>query len=40
MDNITKHQKTIVKDVNSKGLVILQISQFNKYDSDEDRMFS
>ncbi len=38
MDNITKHQKTIVKDVNSKGLVILQISQFNKYDSDEDRM--
>jgi HK97 family phage prohead protease len=38
MEKITKNQKTIVKDVNSKGLVILQISQFNKYDSDEDRM--
>ena len=38
MDKITKSQKTIVKDVNSTGLVVLQISQFNKYDSDEDRM--
>ena len=38
MEKITKSQKTIVKDVSSKGLVILQISQFNKYDSDDDRM--
>jgi HK97 family phage prohead protease len=38
MEKLTKHQKTIVKDVSSKGVVILQISQFNKYDSDEDRM--
>ena len=38
MEKLTKHQKTIVKDVSSKGLVILQISQFNKYDADEDRM--
>ena len=38
MEKITKSHKTIVKDVNSKGIVILQISQFNKYDADEDRM--
>ena len=38
MDKLTKNHKTIVKDVSSKGVVVLQISQFNKYDSDEDRM--
>ena len=38
MEKITKHQKTIVKDVSSKGIVVLQISQFNKFDSDNDRM--
>lgn len=40
MDNLyKKNQKTIVKDVSSeKGIVTLQISQFNKYDSDNDRM--
>lgn len=39
MSLFKKHQKTIVKDVSSeKGIVTLQISQLNKYDSDEDRM--
>lgn len=38
MEKLTKSQKTIVKDVNAKGIVVLQISQFNKYDSDNDRM--
>jgi len=38
MDKLTKSHKTIVKDVSSKGVVVLQISQFNKYDADEDRM--
>ena len=38
-DKYTKNQSTIVKDVNSNsGVVVLQISQFNKYDSDDDRM--
>lgn len=39
MELFKKHQKTVVKDVSgAKGVVTLQISQFNKYDSDEDRM--
>lgn len=38
MEKLIKSQKTIVKDVNSKGVVVLQISQFNKYDHDGDRM--
>lgn len=38
MEKFTKSQKTIVKDVSSKGLVILQISQHEKYDNDDDRM--
>jgi HK97 family phage prohead protease len=38
MDKMTKSEKTIVKDVTSKGVVVLQISQFEKYDSDNDRM--
>jgi HK97 family phage prohead protease len=38
-NKITKHQETIVKDVSGeKGIVTLQISRFNKYDSDGDRM--
>ena len=38
MNKLTKNHKTIVKDVNNKGVIVLQISQFNKYDSDMDRM--
>lgn len=39
MSLFKKHQKTIVKDVSEgKGIVTLQISQLNKYDSDLDRM--
>ncbi len=39
MNTFTKHQKTEVRDVSAdKGIVTLQISQFNKYDSDLDRM--
>lgn len=38
MDKITKSQSTVVKDVGSSGLVTLQISRFDKYDSDDDRM--
>lgn len=39
MNKLTKHQDTLVKDVSIKtGIVTLQISRFNKYDSDLDRM--
>jgi|GEM_PF-3521806 len=39
MEKITKHQDTSVKDVSvKKGIVTLQISRFNKYDYDNDRM--
>lgn len=38
MNKLTKHQKTTVKDVGSTGIVTLQISRFDKYDSDNDRM--
>lgn len=38
MEKFTKSEKTIVKDVTNKGLVVLQISQFEKYDHDNDRM--
>jgi len=39
MEKLTKQQKTTVKDVSaSKGIVTLQISQFNKFDADNDRM--
>lgn len=38
MEKITKNAKTIVKDVSSKGVIVLQISQHDKYDADEDRM--
>jgi HK97 family phage prohead protease len=38
-DKYTKNHNSIVKDVNAKsGVVVIQISQFNKYDSDKDRM--
>ena len=38
MNKITKSQDTVVKDVSPKGIVTLQISRFNKYDYDGDRM--
>lgn len=38
MEKLTKHQDTTVKDVSPKGIVTLQISRFNKYDFDNDRM--
>lgn len=38
MEKITKSRDTIVKEVGDKGLVTLQISQYEKYDSDKDRM--
>ena len=38
MEKITKNAKTIVKDVSSKGVIVLQISQHDKYDGDNDRM--
>lgn len=38
MDKLTKNQKTVVKEVGSSGLVTLQISKFDKYDADDDRM--
>jgi HK97 family phage prohead protease len=38
MNKLTKSQDTLVKDVSSKGLVTLQISRYEKYDYDNDRM--
>ncbi|MEZ7496463.1 HK97 family phage prohead protease [Leeuwenhoekiella aequorea] len=40
MEKITKSRDTIVKEVGDKGLVTLQISQHNKFDSDDDRMMN
>lgn len=38
MEKLIKSQDTLVKDVSSKGLVTLQISRYEKYDYDNDRM--
>jgi Caudovirus prohead serine protease len=39
MEKITKSLKTTVQDVNeAKGIVTIQITQFDKYDSDNDRL--
>jgi hypothetical protein len=38
MDKITKNLGAEVSDVTDKGIVTIQITQFEKYDSDNDRM--
>lgn len=38
LTKITKSLKTSVQDVNEKGVVTIQITQFDKYDSDNDRL--
>jgi len=40
MEKITKTLKTKVNDVNENGVVVIQITQFDKYDSDDDRLLS
>jgi len=35
---VTKSLNTKVADVNTKGIVTIQITQFDKYDSDNDRL--
>ena len=40
MEKITKNLKTDVKDVTEKGIVTIGITQFDEWDSDNDRMFS
>lgn len=38
MDKRTKNISTEVADVNSKGVVTIQVTQFDKYDLDNDRL--
>lgn len=38
MTKITKNLSTEVKDATSKGIVTIQITQFDKFDSDNDRV--
>ena len=38
MNKLTKALDTKVEDVNENGIVTIQITQFDKYDSDDDRM--
>ena len=38
MEKKTKNIATEVADVNSKGVVSIQVTQFDKYDSDNDRL--
>lgn len=38
MKKLTKNISTEVADVDSKGVVTIQVTQFDKYDSDEDRL--
>lgn len=40
MNKITKSLKTTVNDVNEKGIVIIGITQFDQYDSDNDRLLT
>lgn len=37
---ITKNLKTTVSDVTEKGIVVIGITQFDEYDSDNDRLLS
>ena len=38
MSKITKNLNADVADVNEKGIVVIQTTQFDKYDSDNDRV--
>ena len=38
MEKLTKNLNTEVADVTDKGIVTIQITQFEKYDSDNDRL--
>lgn len=38
MEKLTKNIGTEVADVNSKGIVTIQVTQFDKFDSDNDRL--
>ena len=38
MEKVTKNLKTKVQDVTDKGIVTIQITQFDKFDSDNDRL--
>ena len=38
MEKRTKNISTEVADVDSKGIVTIQVTQFDKYDSDKDRL--
>jgi len=40
MQKITKSLKTTVSDVTEKGVVVIGITQFDEYDSDNDRLLS
>jgi len=40
MNKITKSLKTTVNDVNEKGIVVIGITQFDQYDSDNDRLLT
>jgi len=40
MEKTTKQLKTKIQDVNENGTVVIQITQFDKYDSDNDRLLS
>lgn len=40
LQKITKNLKTTVNDVTEKGIVTIGITQFDEYDSDNDRMMS